>query len=52
MEGETVVTIELYARGDATEVVIQQDGFPTADAMAAHEQGWGSCLNQLEKLFA
>lgn len=51
MDTETVVTVEFRPQGEHTEVVIQQDAFPDNDTMAAHEQGWGSCLNRLEALF-
>lgn len=50
--GETVVTVEFHPRDDGTEVVIVQEGFPTPEAMAGHQQGWQSCLNRLEGLFA
>lgn len=49
--GETVVTVEFKARGSATEVIVTHDGFPTADDRTNHEQGWTSCLGQLEQLF-
>ncbi len=50
--GETLVTVEFEERGDATEVVLVHEGFPVVEAKDGHEQGWGSCLNRLEALFA
>jgi uncharacterized protein YndB with AHSA1/START domain len=49
--GETLVTVEFKELGDATEVVLTHDLLPSAEARDGHEQGWGSCLNQLETLF-
>lgn len=49
--GETLVTVEFNDLGDSTEVVLRHELFPSAEAKAAHEQGWTSCLNRLEKLF-
>ena len=50
--GETLVTVEFKELGEATEVVLTHDLFPSAEARDGHEQGWGSCLNQLENLYA
>ena len=50
--GETLVTVEFNDMGGATEVVLTHDLFPSVEARDGHEQGWGSCLNQLERLFA
>ena len=50
--GETLVTVEFEERGDATEVVLVHEGFPVVEAKDGHEQGWASCLNRLEALFA
>ena len=42
--GNTVVTVELFDRGDETEVVLTHEGF-TADLVRnEHDQGWGECL--------
>ena len=50
-EGETLVTLELQERGDATELVLSHEFFPTGEARDGHEQGWSSALNRLEGLF-
>ncbi len=50
--GETLVTVEFNEVGGATEVVLKHDLFPAPEARDGHEQGWASCLNRLEKLFA
>lgn len=50
--GETLVTVEFHEVGGATEVVLTHELFPAAEATAAHEQGWTSCLDRLERLFA
>ncbi len=50
--GETLVTVEFNDLGGSTEVVLTHERFPNAEATAAHEQGWGSCLNRLETMFA
>ena len=50
--GETIVTVELTARGAATDVVLVHEGFPVEEARAGHEQGWNLCLEHFEALFA
>jgi uncharacterized protein YndB with AHSA1/START domain len=49
--GETVVTVEFNDLGESTEVVLTHELFPDAAAKEGHEQGWTSCLSQLERLF-
>ncbi len=49
--GETLVTVEFHDLGGSTEVVLTHEQFPDTKAKDDHEQGWGSCLNRLEKLF-
>lgn len=46
--GETLVSVEFEAVGDSTQVTINHERFPSAEAAGSHEQGWGSCLNRLE----
>ena len=48
--GETLVTVEFRDMGDATEIVLTHDLFPAVEARDGHEQGWASCLNNLERL--
>ncbi len=50
--GETIVTVEFEARGDATEVVLHHAGFPAEEAKEGHEQGWGACIGHFEALFS
>jgi len=49
---DTLVTVEFHDRGGATEVVLVHDLFPDADLAGKHNEGWTSCLNRLEGLFA
>ncbi|NQV72815.1 SRPBCC domain-containing protein [bacterium] len=51
MGAPTQVNVEFRAVGEATEVTISQDFFPSREASEAHETGWSSCLNRLEMLF-
>jgi uncharacterized protein YndB with AHSA1/START domain len=41
---ETIVTLDLHARGDATELVLVQELFETAESRGHHEEGWSSSL--------
>jgi len=50
--GETLVTVEFNDIGGSTEIVLTHELFPTSDAKEAHEQGWTSCLNRIETMFA
>ena len=36
----------------ATEVVLTHELFPDAELAGKHKEGWTSCLNRLEGLFA
>jgi hypothetical protein len=46
--GETLVTVDLEAVGNSTQLTFTHERFPNAEAAGEHEQGWGSCLNRLE----
>ena len=50
--GETFVTVQFKAIGESTEVVLGHELFPSTEAKVGHEEGWGSCLNRFEALFA
>ncbi len=50
--GETLVTVEFNDLDGSTEVVLTHELFPNAEAKSSHEEGWTSCLNRLERLFA
>ncbi len=49
--GETLVTVEFNEMGDATEIVLTHERFPSSEARDSHDQGWVSCLNRLEAVF-
>jgi uncharacterized protein YndB with AHSA1/START domain len=42
--GRTLVTVEFHERGDATELVLTHEKFPTAEAASEHSKGWTGCL--------
>lgn len=48
--GETLVTIEFYERGSATEIVLTHEKFPNKEAYQQHQQGWGSILDKLAEV--
>jgi uncharacterized protein YndB with AHSA1/START domain len=50
--GDTLVTIELFERGGATELVLTHERFPSETARDQHNKGWAGCLDRLEKLLA
>lgn len=50
MDVETLVTVQLKAVGNATEVLLTHERFPAEEAVAGHNEGWTSCLNRLEGL--
>ena len=43
----TLVTVELYPRGDETDLVLTHERLPTPSIHAGHTQGWGNILNHL-----
>jgi len=49
---DTLVTVEFNDLEGSTEVVLTHERFPDQAQKADHEQGWVSCLNRLEALFA
>lgn len=50
--GETLVTIEFRERGDATELILTHERFPTAEARDRHDAGWNSTLDCLGEYLA
>ncbi len=48
---ETIVTIELYERGDETELVLRHARFTAPEDWDRHLQGWGGYLEKLAALF-
>lgn len=51
-ERESVVTIELKAAGNGTELTLRHEQFADEEARNHHEQGWNGCLARLEKAVA
>jgi uncharacterized protein YndB with AHSA1/START domain len=50
--GETLVTVEFNELDGSTEVVLTHELFPSSEAKQGHADGWTSCLNRLERLYA
>jgi uncharacterized protein YndB with AHSA1/START domain len=49
---DTLVTLELRALGDATELILTHDGLIDAAIHQNHADGWGGCLANLGRYFA
>jgi uncharacterized protein YndB with AHSA1/START domain len=49
MPTETLVTVEFQPDGDGTRVDLQQSGFPDERDRDMHADGWGGCLDNLER---
>ena len=47
---ETEVTVEFFARGNSTEVVLTHAVFGSAKDRDEHNQGWNGCLDLLAKV--
>ena len=48
--GESLVTVEFFDKGEATELVLTHKRFPTAEAAQEHTKGWTSCIDILVAL--
>jgi uncharacterized protein YndB with AHSA1/START domain len=48
---ETLVSVLLRGQGDATEVLLTHEGFPTAELRESHQQGWAGSTQKLVDLF-
>lgn len=48
----TLVTVDFYERGDATEVVLQHEFFTDEEQRASHNGGWNMVFDVLERLLA
>ena len=46
---ETVVTVEFFAKGDSTDVVLTHTLFASNAVRHEHEVGWNGCFDILEK---
>lgn len=49
---ETLVTVELFTRGEQTELVLTHERLPSAEAAQGHAQGWESVLARLVQVLA
>lgn len=49
---ETLITVEFHEEGDATRVVMLHEGFLTESTRNGHREGWSSCFDRLEAMFA
>lgn len=47
----TLVTVDLSAVGDKTELVLTHERFPDAPIRDLHDEGWNACLAGLDILF-
>ena len=45
--GETLVTVELFPRGGATELVLAHERFPNRARRDRHAAGWTGCFDRL-----
>ncbi len=51
-EPETVITIELEAIGDETELKLTHTGFATEESQGNHTKGWAGSFDKLDALLA
>jgi uncharacterized protein YndB with AHSA1/START domain len=49
---ETLVTLELTPRGDATELVLTHERLPNSAIVEGHTKGWGHILDHLAEVVA
>lgn len=47
---ETEISVEFFARGNSTEVVLRHSVFGSAKDREEHHQGWNGCLDVLAKM--
>jgi uncharacterized protein YndB with AHSA1/START domain len=47
---DTLVTIEFYSIGNATQVTLTHQNFSSDDSRNKHEHGWNGCLDRLAKI--
>ena len=48
--GETLVTVELYARGNSTELMLTHERFLNSVRRDRHAAGWNGCFDTLAEL--
>lgn len=51
-DAETLVTVELRKKGEATELTLTHSKFANDKDRDMHSQGWMGCIGRLEILFA
>jgi uncharacterized protein YndB with AHSA1/START domain len=49
---ETLVTVEFFARGNSTEVVLTHTGLASAKLRDEHDRGWNGCFDVLTSVLA
>ncbi len=49
---ETLMTVDLAARGDRTEMTFRQIGFESVEERDGHREGWSECFDRLEEHLA
>ena len=47
-EGESLVTVQLIARGDSTDMIFTHENFPNAKVRDDHQKGWDGCFEVLQ----
>ena len=47
---ETEVSVEFFARGNSTEVVLTHTGFGSAKDRDEHNKGWNGCLDNMARV--
>jgi uncharacterized protein YndB with AHSA1/START domain len=48
----TLVTVEIFERGEQSELVLTHERFPTPEHAKRHEGGWGQIASKLAEYFA
>ena len=48
--GDTEVTVEFFARGERTDLVLTQSGFRNEESRGQYERGWHRCFREMDKL--
>lgn len=49
---ETLVTVEFFARGNSTELILTHSAFGSAKDRDDHDQGWNGCFDVLATVLA
>ena len=49
---ESLVTVQLLARGNSTEMIFTHEKFVNAKERDSHQQGWDGCFDVLDKALA